>query len=131
MAYLLLSTLFDAAQSRTLLLLGNETVKLSSLSVAMLLKVVLLILESNSKARLLDGPHKYLPPESLSGMIGRALFWWTVPLFYAGYQRLLSPIDIYPVDSSMRSEALGKRLSGLLAISGLCSTRPTLKPPTC
>lgn len=126
MAYLLLSTLFDAAQLRTLALLGTETAKLSVLSVAMLLKVVLLALESKSKARLLERPYRHLPPESLSGMLSRALFWWTVPLFHVGFQRLLSPVDIYPVDSSMQSDELEKRLSRILATSGTCSITPTL-----
>lgn len=118
MAYLLLSGLFDAAQLRTLLLIGSRTAVSAALSVAILFKLTLLALEARSKARVLKGPYKHLPPESISGIISRALFWWTVPLFYAGYRRLLSPIDIYPVDSSMHSDVLGERLISLIASSG-------------
>lgn len=119
MAYLLLSGLFDAAQLRTLLMMGSRKVLSSVLSASMLFKLTLLTLEGRSKARVLTEPYKQLAPESISGIVGRALFWWVNPLFHSGYRRLLLASDIYPVDADMHSEQLRDRLKGLMACSGM------------
>lgn len=119
LAYLLLSTLFDVAQLRTILLVGSRTAISGALSMAIALKLLLQVLEARSKVRLLNGPYKHLSPEAVSSVISRALFWWTSPLFYAGYRRLLSPIDLYPVDAGLQSTLLGDRLNDHITSSGL------------
>lgn len=120
MTYLMLSSLFDAAQLRTLVLV-HKTALSVMLGTAILCKLTLLVLEAKSKSRILNGAYRLLPPEAVSGIISRSLFWWTHPLFKHGYRRLLSPTDIYAVDLSMSSAALGASLNEIIAHSGALS----------
>jgi hypothetical protein len=118
-AYLLASVLFDAVQLRTLLLTGSRTVVAATLSVTLFLKSTILVLELRSKSRLLRGPYNNVPPEGVSSVISRALYWWTVPLLAAGYRRLLSSVDLFAVDDGMRSTDLGDRLNERVSNAGM------------
>lgn len=113
--YYLFSTLFDAAQCRTLWLIGRD--KLHSLpplfSAALIAKVVLLFLEGFSKSKFLIGPWKRLTacPEAISGIINRGVFWWVNDLLMQGFRASLSLDDLYENDDELQSETVFRRLS--------------------
>ncbi|PWY77392.1 ABC transporter-like protein [Aspergillus heteromorphus CBS 117.55] len=107
--YLLFSLLFDAVQLRTLWLMHNQT-PLSAIATASLAtKAILLILEARNKRMVLRQPYRNLSPESVSGILTRGCFWWLNPLLWQGFRTLLSPSDMFQVDSDLSSEFLGRR----------------------
>ncbi|SMY26987.1 unnamed protein product [Zymoseptoria tritici ST99CH_1A5] len=120
-------TLFDAAQLRTVLLLGHRTALSTILAVTLSLKLALLALEAASKARILRDPYQNSSPESVSGIISRALYWWTIPLLTTGYRRLLSSDDLFPVDESIHSTELGRSLNNRMAASDMSKRHALLR----
>lgn len=109
--YLLFSILFDIAQCRTLWLLGEFNATLAPLLTAMLaVKLVMLVLELQSKRGSLKSSWRHLAPESTSGIVSRAVFWWLNSLLFQGFRAILSPNDLYDIDEQLRSEVLGNKL---------------------
>jgi ATP-binding cassette subfamily C (CFTR/MRP) protein 1 len=53
------------------------------------------------------------PPEALSGIISRSLFWWLNDLLLSGFKSSLKLESIRPMDQSMDSEGLMTRLSSI------------------
>lgn len=109
--YLLFSTLFDVAQCRTLWLLDEFKAMLAPLFTAMLaVKIVMLILELQSKRGSLKVPWRHLSPESTSGIVNRAVFWWLNSLLFRGFRAILSLNDLYNTDKQLQSKVLGNKL---------------------
>jgi ATP-binding cassette subfamily C (CFTR/MRP) protein 1 len=108
--YLLFSALLDIPQARTLFL--QQHVDLCTLFVASLvLKTVILALEQKDKRPLLKAPYRSYPPEALSGIISRSLFWWLNSLFVKGHRRLLKFSDLYETDPELSSTLLHNKIS--------------------
>lgn len=107
--YLLLSLLCDAAQVRTLWLLGLHGVLAPVASACMRSKVLLLFLEVRGKDFILLDKYKNLTPEALSGVFSRMLFWWLNPLFLRGFRSTLGQDDMFQIDDALRSETLGRK----------------------
>ena len=109
--YLLLSLLFDIARLRTLWLLHGAVVR--NLAVVMTIstavKVAVLILEAQDKRSILLGQFMDLPPEAISGIYNRSLFWWLNPLFWKGFSKILRIGDLYSIDEELKSSALQQR----------------------
>ncbi|KAH8885459.1 putative ATP-binding cassette transporter [Thozetella sp. PMI_491] len=104
--YLLLTTILDLAQARTLWLLGTNST-LSRLFLAHIAaKVLFLVLEAQSKRRYLKSEHQILPPESTSGIINRTFLWWINALFEQGYRAFISISDLFEIDGDLRSAKL-------------------------
>lgn len=102
--YLLLTLLLDAAQSRTLYLSSAASTELTYSHVftaAVAVKVLLLVLESQQKSRWVDWDKKEHSPEETSGLFSLGVFLWLNRLFLAGYHKLLSIHDLYPLDGAM------------------------------
>ncbi|CAK7229469.1 hypothetical protein SCUCBS95973_007233 [Sporothrix curviconia] len=57
-------------------------------------KLVLLVLESRSKAHILRDEFAGRPPEDLAGILSLAYFWWLHDLLSLGYRKILSTDDL-------------------------------------
>jgi ATP-binding cassette subfamily C (CFTR/MRP) protein 1 len=104
--YLLLSLLFDAAQSRTLYLRANSNVLAAVFTASITLKLALLVLEAQSKRPSLKQPYRNYAREALSGIFNRSFFWWLNPLFIGGFGKVLTLEDLGTIDESLASEPL-------------------------
>ncbi|KAI2895843.1 hypothetical protein CBS63078_8455 [Aspergillus niger] len=108
--YLLLSTLFDAVQVRTLFIRHYPST-LGALSAATVaLKLLLLALETRNKRSYLKEPLRAIPPESTSGVIARTVFWWLNRLFVSGFRKLLTLEDLFPTDKDLSSGGLRQKI---------------------
>ena len=108
--YLLLSTLFDAVQVRTLFIRHYPST-LGALSAATVaLKLLLLALETRNKRSYLKEPLRAIPPESTSGVIARTVFWWLNRLFVSGFRKLLTLEDLFPTDKDLSSGGLRRKI---------------------
>lgn len=109
--YLLITILFDTAQSRTLWLSANSANDLhqARLSVAAVaLKTAILVLESLKK-RQASNIEKQQSPEVTSGIISLATCFWANKLFLRGYRKLLTIEDLFALDGAMSAETLYAR----------------------
>ncbi|KAG9240417.1 ABC transporter-like protein [Calycina marina] len=101
-AYLFLTMLFDIARVRTGWLIHGETTISSLRSAAMVVKVVLLFLESLPKDKhIIDSERNTLSPEDKAGLFSRSLLLWLNPLFLHGYRKPLSGDELYPVGENL------------------------------
>ncbi|KAK2600118.1 hypothetical protein QQS21_005133 [Conoideocrella luteorostrata] len=101
-SFLLLMTLLDMAQVRTLWTLPNANETIASLFTASYaIRTVLLILESLPK-KLTREVDIARSPEDKCGVVSRSFFLWLVPLIYAGFRKTLGVGDLYapPVDAA-------------------------------
>jgi ATP-binding cassette subfamily C (CFTR/MRP) protein 1 len=65
-----------------------------------------LVLEAADKGRLLMPRWRGSPPEAISGILNRGLFWWVNELMGQGWRGLLDVDHLYPTDSALQSEKL-------------------------
>lgn len=108
--YLLLSTLLDIAQTRTLWLQHRNT-KLSVLfTSSVLAKVVLLWLEAFEKRSFLKEPYNKYPPEALAGVLNTSFFWWLNTLIQKGHRNIINLDDLFDTDKALSSSSLKARM---------------------
>lgn len=107
--YLLLSVVLDSAQLRTLYLLGQIPIDYL-FSASWVIKMVMLIVESQEKTACLKPEHQSLPPESRSGIINRSFLWWLNQLFSIGSQGIISETDLFELDSKLAADNVGKKM---------------------
>ncbi|KAI5195395.1 putative ABC transporter [Aureobasidium subglaciale] len=107
--YLLLSVVFDAAQVRTLWL-TNRTNVAAVQTASIAVRTILLFLEAQSKTSYLKLPFKDYPPEAKSGILNLSFVWWLNQLFAKGFRKLITTEDLFALDHTLRSEAVGRRL---------------------
>ena len=102
--------LLDIPRVRTQWMFERNSSVSSVFLVTLLLRVVLLGLESLQKWK----NHADLPEgvsrEMMQGIFGHTFFWWINPLFLIGYKRDIHMDDLYQVDANLRGEGLGARL---------------------
>ncbi|PKY07569.1 multidrug resistance-associated protein [Aspergillus campestris IBT 28561] len=114
--YLFCSLLFDGAKVRTLWLrnLGgmNHTITILT-SAALGVKLLLFILEAVEKRSVLKSKYSKYPPEATSGVFNKFFFWWLIPVFRAGFSRILAIDDLFTLEKKLNS----KRLSDTLETS--------------
>ncbi|KAG9235150.1 hypothetical protein BJ875DRAFT_495249 [Amylocarpus encephaloides] len=109
--YLLFSTLFDIARTRTLWNIVDNTAVAVVFSIALGIRILLFVLEALGKRRLLMPVYKGLSSESVSGIIAQCMFWWLNPLLKRGYSVLISMDDLMTLDNEFLTTPSGK--SGL------------------
>ncbi|KAI1452911.1 P-loop containing nucleoside triphosphate hydrolase protein [Annulohypoxylon moriforme] len=112
--YLLITTLVDIAQTRTLWLASTsrDDVKFSGVfTSSVFIKAILLVLESQHKSRWVRWNAEEHSPEETSGLFGIGVFFWLNQLFLTGYKKILTLEDLYPLDQSMASERLQVKLA--------------------
>lgn len=108
--YLVITLLFDIVQARTLWI-QHSNLPLASIFLARTsIKVILLLLEAQSKRSFLKASYQHLPPESTGGIIDRSFLWWVNDLFYRGYRTVLAIDDLYTLDDKLRSAYLSARI---------------------
>lgn len=106
-AYLLLSSLFDISQVRTLWNLQDKNKPIAiAFTASVGLKGIFLLLESIGKRRYLHGEYRGLPPESTSGILNRSFMWWINRLFLSGFKSILTLDDLNGLDKSLQSTSL-------------------------
>lgn len=120
-SYLFLTILFDITQTRTLWLASTSTddYMITGITTAALgSKLLIALLESQPKTRWSDLDREKHSPEEAMGIYGLGAFIWLNNLFFAGYRKVLTMDDIYPLDSRMSSESLEERLARTMEKSG-------------
>ncbi|THV54559.1 hypothetical protein BGAL_0024g00240 [Botrytis galanthina] len=108
--YLLLSTLLDLAQARTLWLQHGNTALPALFTCSVLAKAVLLCLEAFEKRSFLKDPYNRYPPEALAGVINTSLFWWLNTLIQNGHRNLLRLGDLFDTDKALSSSSLETKM---------------------
>lgn len=105
--YLLFSSIFNAAQNRTLFLARIITSIPKLMTASLGLNVLLLALEAQDKRSYLKNPCR---TETTSGIINWSFFWWLNGLFQIGYRKIMNWDDLYMIDENLDSQTLGERL---------------------
>ncbi|KAI2469971.1 P-loop containing nucleoside triphosphate hydrolase protein [Annulohypoxylon bovei var. microspora] len=107
--FLVAKIILDAARLRTQWLLPNNDVIASIFSTIFTLRVIILILESLHKNQ--DGlMHGGNAGPERGGVFSRSLFLWLNPLFLLGYSKSLSMEDLQPLENSLTSTVLYKKV---------------------
>jgi ATP-binding cassette subfamily C (CFTR/MRP) protein 1 len=113
-AYLFLTILLDITQTRTswLASVSFDEITFSRLfTTTVVVKALLIILESQHKTRWLRWDTKEHSPEETSGLYSLGAFAWLNKLFMMGYRRILTLDDLYPLDQAMASDVLQTKLA--------------------
>ncbi|KAH7411054.1 P-loop containing nucleoside triphosphate hydrolase protein [Cadophora sp. MPI-SDFR-AT-0126] len=116
-AYLFLTILLDITQTRTLWLASaspDEITFARMFTTAVVVKVLIIILESQQKTRWLRWDTKEHSPEETSGLYSLGAFAWLNRLFLRGYTKVLTVEDLYPLDQSLASNVLQFKLSSFM-----------------
>lgn len=105
--YLLVSSLFEVVQLRTLWLAGSYDASLRrvaiSSSVGLGLKMALLVLEAVPKATLTPEQQQHLSREQTSGVYSLRTFWWLNRILWLGRCKRLQPSDLYLIDPGLKT----------------------------
>lgn len=120
--YLSLTLLLDAAQARTLFLSSDGKPELTYsgiFSAAVAVKAGILLLEARHKSRWVSWDAKKHSPEETSGIFSLGVFFWLNKIFLAGYRKILTLEDLYPLDSSFDAKLLHDRFSAHMDSSKL------------
>ncbi|KAE9363954.1 putative ABC multidrug transporter [Stipitochalara longipes BDJ] len=120
--YLFLTLLLDAAQARTLFLSSDVKPELTYSGIfcaAIALKAGILLLEAQPKSRWVSWDEKQHSPEETSGIFSLGVFFWLNNMFLAGYRKILTIQDLYPLDTSFDAQSLHEQFSRNLDYSKL------------
>ncbi|KAL2005902.1 hypothetical protein VTN00DRAFT_10395 [Thermoascus crustaceus] len=98
--YLLASIFLDAVQARTLFIRRRPSSIAATFTAGLVVKVLLLAVESRSKRGYLRKPYRRYPPESTSGIFNRTVLWWFNSLFIGGCRKILSLEDLFSPDDT-------------------------------
>ncbi|PNS16292.1 hypothetical protein CAC42_6399 [Sphaceloma murrayae] len=114
-AFLLVSSILDAATLRTIHLLESVPSLIVAVhALAFGLKLVLLILEARHKT-VDDKDYRRLhSPEDFSGLYSQSLYWWLNDLMLRGAKAVLKPADLYPVSEDLASARLSSKFQKLV-----------------
>ncbi|KAF2200883.1 canalicular multispecific organic anion transporter 1 [Delitschia confertaspora ATCC 74209] len=108
--YLIFTTLFDAARSRSFSLIAyNEMISII-FTTRVGVKLFLAIFELKGKSNILLPEYAHLPPESTAGIVNQCFFLWQNALFKKGYAHTLQVEDLFALDKHLKSEYLQANL---------------------
>jgi ATP-binding cassette subfamily C (CFTR/MRP) protein 1 len=108
--FILLSIILDVPQARTLWLRYRSDIAVTATFTACLvIKTVVLILETRSKRPWLLPLHRSYAPEALVNIFNRTVLWWLGPLFLLAYRSNIKFEDLYAIDDSLLSESVEHR----------------------
>ncbi|KAI9167867.1 ABC multidrug transporter B [Paramyrothecium foliicola] len=99
--YLIISILFDVVQARTLWLRNDSEVVDAVFSAGLCLKMIILGAEMMGKRGSLKSPYSDYPPEALSGVLSRSVFWWINSLLIKGSATRLDLGHLYELDEKL------------------------------
>lgn len=111
-SWLFFSGFLDLARSRTLWMIGDgyQTIPVL-LTCSLVLRLVLLVLESLGKRHLLVPQYKDSERDITRTLFETVLFWWLNPLLAVGYKRNLALGDLYPLEKDMHSDDWHKNIA--------------------
>jgi hypothetical protein len=64
-------------------------------------KLVITVLESVEKRKILRDPYKNSPRETLSGVFNRNVFWWLNPLLGTGFSKIIDIVSLPEIDDRL------------------------------
>lgn len=108
--YLLISLFCDIIQARTWFLLRNAPIFAAVCTAGIIIKLLLLVLEAQSKRAILGSSHRNLSPEETSGILNRAFLWWINSVLVTGYQKLLTTDDLPPLGHDLASDQIREKM---------------------
>jgi ATP-binding cassette, subfamily C (CFTR/MRP), member 1 len=102
--YLALTLVFDIARCRTLWTVVSSEEIASIITAAVIMKGILLMLESLEKRSILLPHYRTLPQESIAGMFNQWFCWWMNPLLLFGYRNMHSLETLWEVDLDLSAD---------------------------
>jgi ATP-binding cassette, subfamily C (CFTR/MRP), member 1 len=90
--------LFDAIRTQTICALPNNLLFSAVFTTAVSVKLVVTVLESIEKRKILQEPYTNSPRETLSGVFNRNVFWWLNPLLGAGFSKIIELVSLPVID---------------------------------
>ncbi|KAF9773762.1 hypothetical protein IL306_008390 [Fusarium sp. DS 682] len=114
--YIFLTLLFDIVQTRTAWLALEQDIQPRLFTASVVVKAVILCLETIPKTRWIHWNADEHSPEESSGVFSIGAFAWLNQLFMRGYRGVLAIDDLYPLDENMASSRLYRRLSKRLRV---------------
>ncbi|WZH49980.1 putative ABC multidrug transporter [Fusarium acuminatum] len=125
-SYLFLTLLLDVAQARTLFLTWTVKPELAYSSIftaTIAVKLGILLLEAQRKSKWVIWNEKEHSPEETSGIFSLGVFFWLNKLFLEGYHKVLKVEDLFPLDTSLRGNALHEKFSRNMDYNKLKSSK--------
>ena len=114
--YLLLTLLFDGAQTRTLWNTGAHSLFAPIFTASLIVKGLIFVLELSGKSRWIDQPTRaLLSPEDMSNIFNLASYYWLRRLFWRGFHKILALTDLYPLNRDISAEVASQRLRRTLS----------------
>jgi ATP-binding cassette subfamily C (CFTR/MRP) protein 1 len=108
--FILFSIILDVPQARTLWLRHRSDTAIAALFTACLvIKTVVLFLETRSKRPWLLPSYRAYAPEALANIFNRTVLWWLGPLFLLAYRNNIRFEDLYSIDDTLLSESVEHR----------------------
>ncbi|TGJ82777.1 hypothetical protein E0Z10_g5987 [Xylaria hypoxylon] len=107
--YLFLTLLLDIAQVRTFWLASQTRPEIAYTAVftaTLTIKLAVVLLEAQKKARWVKWDDKGHSPEETSGIYSLGLYSWLNQLALSGYHRILQVPDLYPLDTAIAAAHL-------------------------
>jgi len=80
------------------------------LTAALAVQVLILVLETKNKRKILAGAYRSLSREATSGLLSRGLFWWLRHLLSDGSRRVLAVEDLESINEKLGSRKLSSEL---------------------
>lgn len=112
--YIILSLLFDIVRTRTTWLLGGHALAGTS-TLALALKVAIIVLETVNKRSILLEAYAKLSSEATSSLPSRGLFLWLGSLLRAGSNKVLTMKDLLPIHEKLDTRTLHIQLEAAWA----------------
>lgn len=114
-SYLLLTILFDAAQTRTLWNAKSHSTFAALFAASLALKATIFILELYDKSRWIDQSTIVgLSAEATSNVFNLASYYWLTALLWLGFNKSLAPTDLYPLNRDISVERAAPKLKSAL-----------------
>ena len=108
--YLASTLILDAARARTQALTQGQKAVASILIAIVVVKSLLLLIETKEKTRILLPEYSKVSSELRSSIFSRAFFLWLNPLLFMGFKGVISSQDLPPIYEQLSSEALTARV---------------------
>ncbi|KAH6661422.1 ABC transporter [Truncatella angustata] len=109
--YLIISLPLNGARVRTAWLMASDKHLMPAiLTAALAVQVLILVLETKNKRKILAGAYRSLSREATSGLLSRGLFWWLRHLLSDGSRRILAVEDLESINEKLRSSKLSSEL---------------------
>ncbi|KAK4212261.1 ABC multidrug transporter [Rhypophila decipiens] len=113
--YLMISLPLNGARVRTAWLLASASDKHdlmlpAILTAALAVQVLILVLETKNKRKILADAYRSLSREATGGLLSRGLFWWLRHLLSDGSRRVLAVEDLESINEKLASRKLSSEL---------------------